>query len=364
MEKTRELLRRARELYRQERLTESEVLFRQVAGSSELVAEGLSGLGMIGLRRGDPKNAARFFQDSLRHNERCPDSHYGLGVIAESQNAREEAVSCYRRALALNARHAGATSRLKRLVNGLPSAEPAPAGSHPGVASSGHAQQTDRLEGPGALLREGHRRLTSVLPSRLLYAALLAVLGGVVATLGLHRESTGSLVALFFVTGVALAVWHAVREGGNWQSVPAGLILLPLVLTASGVARPPRNGIPAPVVLGVALASAAIVEAFLRSRLTRYQIYENRVDCAEGIIFRKHRSLWLFQITNAEYVRGPLMLLANSAVLRLTGQEATTLRTDTIEIVGLYNAREMKQLWDELRTTILKKRRAIKNYFI
>lgn len=47
-----------------------------------------------------------------------PDAHFALGVVAEQQRRHDLAMACYREALALDANHAGALTRLTGLTHG------------------------------------------------------------------------------------------------------------------------------------------------------------------------------------------------------------------------------------------------------
>ena len=98
--------------------------------------------------------------------------------------------------------------------------------------------------------------------------------------------------------------------------------------------------------------------AFLRSRASRYTFFERRIDIAEGVLFRRFQSVWLYEIIDVEYSRGPLELLM------ATGRITIQTKGHQFRLVGLGNGRRMKKLWATLRDTVLFERREMKQVWI
>jgi Tfp pilus assembly protein PilF len=114
---------RAKGLYREGKLQESEALFRTALASPMLKAEAITGIGMIRLQAGDVGEATRMFETALNYRPNA-DAHYGLGVIAERGQSVGKALAHFQKALALNAHHQGAFKRMKSLEERSTAARP------------------------------------------------------------------------------------------------------------------------------------------------------------------------------------------------------------------------------------------------
>jgi tetratricopeptide (TPR) repeat protein len=139
MDSEQNRLSRAKALYREGKLPESEELFRTLLASPTLRAEAMTGIGMVRLQSGELSEASRMFESALEHKQNA-DAHYGLGVIAERGQSVGDAFAHFESALALNGDHQGASKRLMELSQRL--ARP---GSAAGLAKPPSAQPPAEL---------------------------------------------------------------------------------------------------------------------------------------------------------------------------------------------------------------------------
>jgi tetratricopeptide (TPR) repeat protein len=96
----------------------------------------------------------------------------------------------------------------------------------------------------------------------------------------------------------------------------------------------------------------------VKSRTTKYSVYEHRIDFKNGIFSKHERSLWIYQIEDTSLTRSFLNLLTNDAVVHLQAEQKN------FEIIGVGNSQFMKRLWQEIRDAALVQRRAMKRWWI
>jgi hypothetical protein len=109
-----------------------------------------------------------------------------------------------------------------------------------------------------------------------------------------------------------------------------------------------------PTALMILVPAISILSIVVRSKTSRYRIYENRVDIDTGLIFKRSESIWLYEIEDTQLIRSPMNLITGDAKLYLRTSRATFLMT------GLGNYEFMNQRWEELRQRALVQRRLMK----
>jgi membrane protein YdbS with pleckstrin-like domain len=210
---------------------------------------------------------------------------------------------------------------------------------------------------PGELLHSGTRRISSFLGTFVL-AALLVVLGvGVVIT-----DRPGRLGwlgdALTFPPPSFLADVLARSRGGALETQAqadydravrqsaalADHLDTALVFLAGLLA-----------VVGVLLALRAV----LASSMTRYDVYQRRIDVASGVLNRHRTSAWLFEMQDVQLRQPPWLTLSRNAEIRIRLQDKSKVR-----IVGLGALHQQIALREELRDAALRERRALKSVWV
>jgi hypothetical protein len=107
--------------------------------------------------------------------------------------------------------------------------------------------------------------------------------------------------------------------------------------------------------LGVAIA----VHALLAAGRTAYHVYERRVDLAQGVFNRRRQSVWLYEIKDVELRQPFLMNMTGNAAIRIGLDD-----NSHVSIVGFGPLKEQVGLYEELRDSALKERRAMKNWWV
>lgn len=119
-------------------------------------------------------------------------------------------------------------------------------------------------------------------------------------------------------------------------------------------------------ILGLVPMALVYLDLFIRSKLTKYTIYEKRIDIARGILFRSHSSTWLYEITNILFSRKPLNIITGDSTITI---EAGVFKFKLIGLKPPKGAKSgslkfMKTLFEELRNTVLKERGEVKKVWI
>ena len=111
-------------------------------------------------------------------------------------------------------------------------------------------------------------------------------------------------------------------------------------------------------------ASLAICAILLITLIVKYFaysfiIYDRRIDVNKGLFFNKITSLWIYEITDVSYHRGPFQLFTGDATITIKHTGGPP-----ISITGLGNRKFMRKIWDELRDSSLVERRSMKNWWV
>jgi len=247
---------------------------------------------------GDVRTALVLLQACHRHDPGHFGTLYGLGVCHRQLGDRSQARHWLAAARAIDPQHPG----VALAIQALDQAPPQPPMQHHLAAGSLRAQQAepadqralpgprrpptlahdldsdapiDAARLPGKLLWHGHRRLLS---HKRLYLGVLALIAAVAAKA------------------------HPVIPASYGAPAPAGAVL-----------RGPQFAF-------LGLAALGLLGAMLNQALTRYEVYERRIDISRGVLFRKRQMIWLYEVMDIELVQSPLLMLAGSGTLILTLQ--------------------------------------------
>src|SRR5262249_55401841 len=93
-------------LHQAARFELAEALFQQVPGIDPSHADSLHFLGLISLERGHYSAASEFFRRAIRSHPYDVLLHCNLGNALQAQGQLDDAVACFRRAVALEPGHA------------------------------------------------------------------------------------------------------------------------------------------------------------------------------------------------------------------------------------------------------------------
>jgi hypothetical protein len=132
-----------------------------------------------------------------------------------------------------------------------------------------------------------------------------------------------------------------------------------------------------PQVAGLILAWPAYlwVRLLIKSRSTRYHIYQNRIDFVSGIISKRKKSLWLFDIRDVQYDCSAVGRITGGGMIRILAHTVVVSHpADTIDEFLIHTLpsprkdwstnKHMETFWDELWDAAIIKRRIMKNWFI
>lgn len=156
------------------------------------------------------------------------------------------------------------------------------------------------------------------------------------------------------------------RRMGSFSRHAALIILSPLVATFAVELNSSFDEV-AIFSFSAMICFAIIIDLFLRSITSKYIIYENRIDFIHGILFKKHQSIWIFEITNLSYHRNPWFLLTRNATINIESEKGN------YALTGLSPAKKenrkgavqfSKMLFDLLRNTVRTQRGEIKKVWI
>lgn len=111
----------------------------------------------------------------------------------------------------------------------------------------------------------------------------------------------------------------------------------------------------------------ALFDLIIRSRFYKYTIFEKRIDFKEGILFRNHNSLWLYEIKKLSFSQNPWMLITKNAKIKIEAENGN------LVLIGLPSpkgsasrnpAKFMQLLFDELRNSVREQRGKVKKIWI
>lgn len=267
-------------------------------------------LGVCNFRKKEFNEAERHFRKVVSINNAHYNAQYYLGLVLERQNRlKEEIIPQYRIALALKPDFKEAREKLVALNAIQPIREQESAKS-----------EKEKLGKPGVLLYEGKRRI---------------------------RSFSFLVIFMFISLGIAIFFLSIGWNGDIFTSDIGGPFI-------------------------ISLATSLIILGYisLQSYYTRYTFYEKRIDFMAGILFRKKRSLWIYQIEDTWVTRTPFNLITRDATvhIRATGLETisgkSALKGGHFRIIGLGNYKHIERLWVEIRDAGIVERRGMKNWFI
>jgi membrane protein YdbS with pleckstrin-like domain len=269
-------------------------------------------LGVSRFRQGEWPAAEREFRNTIALHNRNHLAHYYLGLALERQNRIDDAHLEYQVALGLRPDLAQARKKLG-LEGQFAVAQPPLTGQNrkqdPAESlTTGDPETARAYAGKELLSRCRRMRSCSGLFILQQMSMAAAILFGFAAAGSPHDRDLPSLVAAAVVT----------------------CLFLTIVLVAKSIT-------------------------------TRYTIFERRIDIESGILFRKRRSVWIYEVEDTSLSRSLLNLLTGDA--RLHVKLATTPRSEIV-LTGLGNHQKMARLWEDLRDASLVERRAMKRWWI
>jgi len=294
-------------------------------------------LGLCHFRLKDFAAALRAFRAAIDYHPEDARSWYYLGVCAERTGDTAAAIPAYRMALRLDPTLSQAREKLLAL-------DPGAALPSDGLAqsSSGTAQLSEPVAPPHSeFARENATQPQNAPepipdddtghPGELLHVS--------------RRRRIGSFTSHFILLGSPIIVFF---------------LNFPLVFFSGGVL-----GLHLGFILNLAILIWVFVlaEVILRSYLTRVSIYERRIDIADGILFRRQRSVWIFRVQDLQYRRNPITLLTRNAAIRLETENG---RVDLLGLTppkGSSAVVYANDLFDELRIAVRNQRGKIKRIF-
>lgn len=110
----------------------------------------------------------------------------------------------------------------------------------------------------------------------------------------------------------------------------------------------------------VPLVGLAIgIHAVLAANNTSYSIYERRIDLSSGVLNRRRQSVWLYEIKDVELRQPLFMNMTGNAMIRISLDDDSH-----VNIIGFGPLRDQVRLYEELRDSALKERRAMKNWWV
>lgn len=319
--------------------------FESVVASSPESPDGHYGAGvaLLALERLDEARARLLA--ALERDPAHAQARYHLGLLAEDSGDPAEAERCYRAALAIDARHQLARRQLERLL-----ARADASGAAADAARSTTASERPRSDGTRRTMADDLDAAAAVDP--------VAATRGRLLVDGRRRVSS---------------------YGGRWLCVALAAAGAPVVTTAVERMAPlvPAGGLVGvlPAILP-AVAALLLVSILLSAALTRYRIYERRIDFHTGVLFRRQSTLWLYDVTDVDLERGLLLLLAGTGAIALQSEARKVPRSKLRRalgeisddgpdrIVGIASAERMQAYADHLRALVLHERRKMKERFI
>lgn len=137
--------------------------------------------------------------------------------------------------------------------------------------------------------------------------------------------------------------------------VSAVPIILPLAATANRLLW-----LAAIVLWARALAAAGV--AVLRSRLYRVTFHERGFDLATGVLHRRRRFVWYYQLTGEPtYLRTPLMFLTHTASLRVAYDDGGDVKS--VELAGIGSPAQVEHIRQYIETRRLAERIPMRGFF-
>jgi hypothetical protein len=349
---------------------------REPAGYAEAIAA---------FRAGRTADSCRLLEKSLEDNPAHVGTRFGLGVCYARQGDTSRAEAMLRSVTVLNPDHISARVELARLLTAAGRSEGAEQEWQTVLRlDPGHAEAR-RHSGTAQQGQKAPTAATANVTPHLAAAASAAGTPSIPAQDShLPRPST---LAKILDTGDAEQqhtlpgeLRHKGHRGllSHRSMWVGGLVLLLLPLLKFGQ-RQAGNAIPSggvsavgggarPFViaqLGVlAIAVALILVAVLSAVLTRYTVWERRIDIQRGVLNRSRRSVWLYDINDIQMIQTPLLLLAGTGKLLLMAEEPNPSPKTAPALTGFGSARFLAGLQEELQSSIIRERRDMKKQFV
>lgn len=307
----REVLEEAKRLYAARRFPESEEAFRRLLPLPQYAAEGHYGVGLVRLSLGDLDQGEAEFGRSLASDPAYANSAFQLGVIAERRGQVEEAIAHYRRAVEINAAHAGAKKALERMAPG-DAAAPDLESISEGIVQYGVYEFLRRDKSP--LSKQALAEIDSLtLDVRPYLSAFL-----------------GSLITKFlFFVGAALGAALLTRL--DRLPLPGERVLVldipswvPFAILALGVL---------PIIYSVVLIATM-----------RIRIQKGRLQVEKGIFTRKLTNLELWRVKDIELKQGFWNRLTGDGTLVMTAYQ----EEKPVDVTGIARGQDLRDMYQRI----------------
>lgn len=331
-------LLRAVKLINEKSYPEAERLLRALAEANSGDGRTWTQLGHVYFRTRRFERASEAYWRAQQLDPNNPNANYNFGAALAEWRQVAEARRHLERAIELKPDFPQATERLARLSTPYPAPPwmhhtgPSPTTAAP-TAGPAERAPADRYD-PGGLIMAGRPRLSSFV-GRFVLVAVLAVLSIGVGLIEAPHDRT----LVRSLSGIADLEdrYDYVREHFPGDSATRRAAKRDIASREDAVDT-------AFAIVGGGLLVAALLlalHALGAAAMTRYHVYEWRIDVEHGGIRRVAYSVWLWEVTDAVYHRPPGLLLTNTAEIVL-GTE----RSDRpVRVTGLASAREMRALW-------------------
>jgi len=300
-------------------------------------------LGVCHFRRKQLVAAEDLFRRVIGIDERHSRAWYYLGLAHERQARPTEAREAYRRALDLDPAFNEARAKLGQPQNLA------------GDTVAARAEGTAPAQGPGSPMQA-----RAAAPPPASHAPTFVQPEG---------GADPGMDAARYAGELLLSRFRRMRSfSGHWLLTMLAFVAFVLV-TVLGVAEDFEGDLPEAFVIAALAFLALAVSLWARSRATRFDVYERRIEFKTGLLFRKQVSVWVYQIEDAWLRRGPCNLITGDAtvILRASGLESHSARPSqagTFRISGLGDYSAMDAFWREVRDAALVERRQMKKWWV
>ncbi len=273
-------------------------------------------LGVGHFRTKKTESAAKYFRKAISLNVDDHFSNYYLGLVHEQNNNIKEALKHYRIALLINPNFSEALEKINKIApkeaQDLGETSPNDRSLAKTIQENGTFDSKKKIAGD--LLISKHPRLRSLI------GWFLSIM----------------LIGLFFISEIPERRFFHYFDEGSLVALAIYFII-------------------------------ALIITFIKSRTTKYSIYQRRIDLKTGILFRKEISIWLYQIQEVSLKRGPLNILTSDAKVCIRAtlmEQLIRAKPGQYVIKGLGNYKQMKQFYQELRDASLVERREMKSVWV
>lgn len=250
-------------------------------------------------------------------------AHYYLGLALDGQGRNGEAAAAYQRCVQLKPDYAPGLQKL---------GQQPPAPVAPTTATVVDATNVVDTSQPAV-----DRTLAHTIDK-----------GSIADVLGPNRQMAGPLLYEGRRRARSFS-WLISLTGVTLVAAVIGVLIVPVSIVLFGI-------------LFVLMSAFTMVSSIT----TTYSVYERRIDFQSGILSRKKRSLWLYEIEDVWLTRSPANLVTGDATVHFNtaeGRKGATLKGE-FSMSGMGGAQKMREFFEEVRDAATVERRAMKNIWV